>query len=100
MVLTFNPVADIFQLLEGAEFDDLVADIAAHGVREPITIYKCQILDGRNRYLACQKLGIACPTRQFGGEESELLDFVVSANLIRRHLSESQRASGAGAGRG
>jgi len=88
----FHPVAALFQLLEGAEFDDFVADIKVHGVRVPIWIYKNRIIDGRNRWLACEKLGIECPTRQYTGKESELLGLVVSMNLKRRHLSESQRA--------
>lgn len=95
MALTFHPLAELFPLLEGAEFDDLVADIAKHGVREPVMIHEGQILDGRNRFLACQELGISCPTRQFEGKESELLDFVLSQNLYRRHLNESQRAMAA-----
>lgn len=95
MALTFHPLAELFPLLEGAEFDDLVADVAAHGICEPITVYEGQIVDGRNRFLVCQKLGIVCPTRQFDGKTSDLLNCVLSANLFRRHLNESQRAMAA-----
>lgn len=78
--------------MEGAESAALVADIKANGVRESIVVFRGQIVDGRNRFLAAQQLGIKCPTREYKGKKSELLAFVISANLHRRHLSESQYA--------
>lgn len=88
--MDFHPYANLFPLIEGAEFDALVADVAAHGVREPVWLYEEKILDGRNRYRAAQVAGVECPMRTYDGDSP--LQFVVSLNLHRRHLSESQRA--------
>jgi hypothetical protein len=88
--LPFHPLADLFPLIEGAEFDELVADVRSNGVREPIWIYQGKILDGRNRYRAAQVAGVECPTRAYDGDDPT--GFVISLNIQRRHLTTSQRA--------
>jgi ParB-like chromosome segregation protein Spo0J len=94
----FHPLADIFPLMEGPEFDALVEDIKTNGLREPITLYEGKILDGRNRYRAIVKAGLLSKLkeehfRQFDPKtQGDPLAFVISANLHRRHLNETQRA--------
>ena len=91
--IPFHPLADIFPLIEGEEFAALRDDIAAHGVREPVVLFDGAILDGRNRYRAAQAAGVDCPMTEYLGDDAAA--FVVSLNVHRRHLTESQRAMAA-----
>lgn len=90
--LAYHDVANIFPLLTGAEYDELKADIAAHGLIEPIWLHDGKIIDGRNRYRACLDTGIEPRFRTWNGHGS-LIEFVVSLNLHRRHLTSGQRAA-------
>ncbi len=89
--LKSHPVAALFPLLEGDAFESFKCDIAAHGLRESIWLHEGQIIDGRNRYRACLETGTTPTFRQWNGQGS-LVAFVISLNLHRRHLDESQRA--------
>ena len=84
-----HPVANIFPRMAAAEFAELIADIAANGLREPVWTHGGLLIDGRHRWDACSQLGIACASREYDG--TDVRGFVVSLNLRRRHLSESQR---------
>jgi N6-adenosine-specific RNA methylase IME4 len=92
--IEFHVFSGLLPLIEGKEFDALVADIRAFGLREPIVTFDGAILDGRNRYRACLAAGVEPPFRDFDPELDghSPLDFVISKNLKRRHLDESQRA--------
>jgi ParB family chromosome partitioning protein len=91
--LPVHPVANIFPMMSDAELADLAADIAEHGQREPVWLYGGRIVDGRNRAAACARLGRQPNTREFLGADDELVPFVVSLNLKRRHLTEGQRSA-------
>jgi hypothetical protein len=85
-----HPLTEIFPVLEGPEFDALVSDIAKHGQLEPIVLFEDKILDGRNRFRACVAAGVVPRFEPYQGDDP--LGLVVSRNVRRRHLDESQRA--------
>jgi len=102
-MIAFHPFANIFPLLENTDLGDLAKDIAAYGLREKVKLLDGQILDGRNRYRA------AISARVLNGDDGaedhpafferfvreldgDPLAYVISRNLKRRHLNESQRA--------
>jgi hypothetical protein len=90
----FYPIANLLPLLEDRELDSLVSDIRAHGLREPIVLFDGAILDGRNRYRACRIAGVIPRFEHWKPRHpgDTPLAFVLSNNLERRHLNESQRA--------
>lgn len=86
-----HPAAEMFPLLTGAAYDTFKADIAKNGLREPIWLCDGKILDGRNRYRACQETGIEPAFREYTGDTP--VAFVWSLNGERRHLTDSQRGA-------
>ena len=90
--MNVHPVANIFPAMSEGEYAALKADIQANGQREAIWTWRGQIIDGKHRHRACSELGRDVSAREWDGEEVGLVAFVVSLNLHRRHLNESQRA--------
>lgn len=86
-----HPAANLFPMMGDAEFGRLVEDIRENGQHEPIVYWRQQLLDGRNRLKACRELDIVPDTCELD-DDAEPYRWVVSANLHRRHLTESQRA--------
>ncbi len=87
-LLKAHPAADSFPMLEKNRLTELIEDIRQHGQREPITLCDGMILDGRNRYQACQELGIEPKTKTFDGDPWA---YVWSLNGQRRDLVAEQR---------
>lgn len=85
-----HKLAELMPLMTQPELRELAGDIRENGLLAPVTLYEGKILDGRNRYRACRIAGVEPKFREFKGKDA--LAFVLSANLHRRHLNESQRA--------
>lgn len=91
MTYELHPLCTLFPRLNDSEFLALVADIKSHGLRQSIVLHDGMILDGGNRYRACLEAGVEPAFSEFAGEN--IVSFVLSANLHRRHLSPGQQAA-------
>lgn len=89
----FHPLANAFPLIQGEDFADLVEDIRKNGLQAPIVMYEGRILDGRNRWRACQELDVPHTERPYKGDDPAA--YVWSSNAVRRQLTASQRAMAA-----
>jgi ParB-like chromosome segregation protein Spo0J len=88
-----HPVATLFPMMDDVSFLALKEDIKEHGIKEFGTLYRGQVLDGRNRYKACQELGIEMDFCEIEDKEDfDPIAYVLSHNLHRRHLTTGQRA--------
>jgi hypothetical protein len=98
--LAVHPAANVFPLLEGEEFDALVANVREYGLKNPVTLYHGAVIDGRNRMRACLAAGwswraIRGMCVELSGTGAGQIDdpvaYVISLNLHRRHLTAEQK---------
>jgi hypothetical protein len=86
-----HPLAQMFPAIPPDEMAQVVADIKKHGVIEPIWMYEGKVLDGWHRYQAAIKAGKEPKVREWKGDDP--MAFIVSMNIMRRHLIGEQRAA-------
>jgi hypothetical protein len=85
---------NIFPEASQEDFDRLVQDIDQNGYdhKFPVVLKDMEILDGWNRYRACEKLGIQAPKVMFTGSDSEAIAYMMRTNK-RRNLNKGQWAT-------
>src|SRR5215469_15251376 len=86
-----HPLSKLFPPISPDDFDKLAADIKLNGLHQPIVRYQGKILDGNNRYRACELVKIAPKFTDFNGDDAQARNFVISANIHRRHLDRETR---------
>jgi hypothetical protein len=90
-VRAVHPAALAFPEMSPAALHELAEDIRQNGQAHPIMRTADGIvLDGRNRLRACEIAGVEPQFEVYAG--SNPVGFIVSSNLKRRQLNESQRA--------
>jgi ParB-like chromosome segregation protein Spo0J len=89
-----HPLANMFPMIEGKEFEDLKNSVRLNGILVQIVLYQGMILDGRNRYGAAKAISYKFSVkdfREFEGSLREAEEFVIAANINRRNLTNAQK---------
>src|SRR5215471_18854052 len=90
------PPADIFPMMDKEELIGLATDIAANGLREPLVIGEVEkkwlLIDGRNRREGCRLAKIKNPPTIILPSGEDLIAYLLSRNIHRRHLNKGQQA--------
>lgn len=87
-----HPAASRLPLMPEADLRAMAEDIKARGLDRPVVTFRGQVIDGRNRLLACQLAGIEPAVQEWDCRGASVVKYVIAANLHRRHLNESQKA--------
>ena len=101
MTYLVHPAAAVFPMMNDAELKELAEDIKKQGLIHPVVLnYDESILfDGRNRLRACEMAGAdtgedyLVTTTLDDLPEEQVLSYIVSANIHRRHLTAGQKAT-------
>jgi hypothetical protein len=89
--LQAHPVADLFPMLAADEMAELAADIKTRGQLHPIVLdAEGRILDGRNRFAACELAGVIPRFVDYDGDDPS--GYALAVNTQRRNLTQGQRA--------
>ena len=90
--IEFHPIASMFPMMSKTEFEAFTQDIRDNGQREPIVLLDGKALDGRHRLKACNLLGKKVESETFKEKGITPINYVVSKNLHRRHLTPTDKA--------
>ena len=92
MTYPVHRAAELFPMMDAEALQALADDIREHGQREPVILFRGEVIDGRNRLRACELAGVEPRFESRDDIGDSPAAFVLSLNLLRRHLDESQRA--------
>jgi hypothetical protein len=92
-MIAIHPIAEAYPPLSEQELSAMKQSIKAVGQINPVITLNGQALDGRNRLIVCDELGIDPETTEYEGPSDidSLIDFVRGVNEVRRHLTATQR---------
>lgn len=86
-----HPLAEFLPMCTDDEFQEICKDVKKNGFQEPVKINtKNLLIDGRNRIEIAHAVGIE-PSIEYK-DVKDVLGYIMSENLHRRHLTPGQKA--------
>lgn len=89
--VSIHPDAGIISEMISSEMDHLTESIKKYGQVESAKMLCGQLLDGRARKQACERLGLKLKVEDLPANTNPLT-YIFTHNLVRRQVSFSQRA--------
>ena len=93
--MKIHPAANVFPMLESDQLASLAESIAKVGQIHPILLWSNgegdMLIDGRNRFRACELAEIEPKYEHFEGDEDAVRNLILGVNLERRDLKKSQK---------
>ncbi len=87
-----HPAANIVPMMDEDQYQALVEDVRANGFLNPLKVTDENLLiDGRNRICASIDVELDAPVESYNPVDP--VQYIVSENVKRRHLSETQRST-------
>lgn len=101
--IVYHPACKVFPLVEGDDYTKIKSDIAANGLREKIEFVTDPekpgvrvVIEGRTRHRALKDLKEFDPKKHMREVHPDnIIQYVISKNLRRRHMTTSQRNAAA-----
>jgi len=101
-----HPAADVFPLIEGDEFDNLVESIINNGMHHPIVVRRGpdadELIDGRNRLRAVEAAreqghNVAVPIVEWQDDGRNVAEGIWDTNAMRRQMTDEGIATASAA---
>lgn len=89
-----HPMAEVFSEMTPEDYKALKSDIVKRElIQEPVELYEGKIVDGRHRYRVSEETKIPCAFVDLHLDEgTTLFAYLWSKNMIRRHMTQSQKS--------
>lgn len=95
--VSVHEAALVTPMMSKDQFATFVLDIEKHGQKDPVTLYRSKIVDGRHRYMALNKLGVKTinAIKLPNNTTIDEIKTIAKSCETRRHQTASQLAIGA-----